>query len=52
MKQKGVAVPYTDILISVSALQEKALLLHADAHFDAIARHAGIKVESLVEVVK
>jgi len=52
LKQKGVAVPYTDILISASALQEKALLLHADAHFDAIARHAGLKVESLVSMVK
>ena len=52
LKQKGIAVPYADILISASALQEKALLLHADAHFDTIAKHADLKVESLVSLIK
>jgi predicted nucleic acid-binding protein len=51
LKQKGIAVPYTDILISASALQEKALLLHADAHFDTIAKYADLKVESLVSLI-
>jgi predicted nucleic acid-binding protein len=52
LKRKGVTVPYTDILISACALQEKALLLHADAHFDTIARHTGLRVESLASLLK
>ena len=52
LKQRGVTVPYTDILISASALKDNAVLLHADAHFDAIAKHTDLKVESLVSLVK
>ncbi|MDA8324859.1 MAG: PIN domain nuclease [Nitrospiraceae bacterium] len=52
LKQRGITVPHTDILISASALKEKALLLHADAHFDAIAKHADLRVESLVSLIK
>jgi predicted nucleic acid-binding protein len=52
LKRKGVSVPYTDIFISVSAIQEKAILLHADSHFDTIARHSALKVESLVTHIR
>jgi predicted nucleic acid-binding protein len=52
LKIKGVNVPYTDILIAASAIKEKAVLLHADSHFDTIAKHSELKVESLVSHLK
>ncbi len=52
LKRKGVNTPYTDILIAASAIQEKAILLHADSHFDTIAKHSGLKVESLAAYIK
>ena len=48
LKRKGVHVPYADILIAATAIQEKATLVHADAHFDVIAKHSELKVESLL----
>jgi predicted nucleic acid-binding protein len=51
LKRQGVSVPYTDIFIAASALKEKAIVLHADSHFDAIAKHTALKVESLVSLV-
>lgn len=51
LKRRGVNVPYTDIFIAASAMQEKAILLHADSHFDAIAEHVPLKIESLVSHV-
>jgi len=52
LKRKGVSVPYTDIFIAASAIQEKAVLLHADSHFDNISRHSDLKAESLVSYIK
>ena len=51
LKQKGITVPYSDISIAASALKEYALLVHADSHFDLIAEHSELKVESLVSLV-
>jgi predicted nucleic acid-binding protein/Arc/MetJ family transcription regulator len=48
LKRKGINIPFTDILIAASAMREKTILLHADIHFDTIARHIDLKVESLV----
>lgn len=51
LKRKGVNTPYTDILIAASSMQEKAILLHADSHFDTIAKHSDLKVESLAAYI-
>ena len=51
LKRNGVNIPYTDIFIAASAIQEKAILLHADSHFDTIAKHSSIRFESLVSYV-
>lgn len=51
LKRSGINVPYTDIFIAASAIQEKAILLHADSHFDSIAEHSPLKGESLVSHV-
>jgi len=52
LRRKGVTVPHTDILIAACALQSGSIIVHADAHFDMMAKHALIKVESLVQIVR
>lgn len=52
LRGKGVTVPHTDLLIAACALQSGSTIVHADAHFDVMARHGGVKVESLVEIVR
>ena len=48
LRRKGVTVPYTDILIAACALKTGSTVVHADAHFDLMASHIGLKVESFV----
>ena len=48
LRRKGVTVPNTDILIAACAIHAKATLIHADKHFDSIANHSSLKVESFV----
>jgi hypothetical protein len=48
LRRQGITVPYTDILIASSALKLEATILHVDYHFDVMAKHAEIKVESFV----
>lgn len=52
LRKKGIPIPYTDIFIAASAFQEDAVLLHADYHFDTIAEHMHLKVESFVHLIK
>ena len=51
LRRRGVTVPSTDGLIASVALRYGATVLHADAHFDRIAEHEGVKVESYVREV-
>ena len=51
LKRKGMSIPYSDIVIAASALKEKAILVHADSHFDSIADHTNLKVESIVSLI-
>jgi predicted nucleic acid-binding protein len=52
LRRRGVTIPYTDILIAACALHTKAVVLHADAHFDLISEHFELKVESLTQEVR
>ena len=52
LHRKGITVPYTDILIASAALCSKATLLHADIHFDLMAEHTELKVESFLSLVQ
>ena len=52
LRRKGITVPYTDILIAACALETESTLVHADAHFDLVANHIGLKAESFVQMVK
>jgi predicted nucleic acid-binding protein len=50
-RRKGITMPYTDILIAACALRTESTVVHADAHFDLMANHIGLNVESFVKIV-
>jgi len=52
LRRKGITVPYTDILIAACALKSRAVLIHADRHFDLMAPHIRLDVESYVQEAK
>jgi predicted nucleic acid-binding protein len=52
LRRKGITIPYTDILISACALSRECMILHADNHFDLMAKHLNLKCESFVEIVR
>jgi predicted nucleic acid-binding protein len=52
LRRKGITVPYTDILIAACALKIGSTVVHVDAHFDLMAGHISLKVESFVPNVK
>jgi len=52
LRRNGVTVPYTDILISACALSRGCMVLHADSHFDLMAKHLDLGCESFVEIVR
>ena len=52
LRRKGISVPYTDILIGTCALKTESTIVHADAHFDMMAKHTKLKVESFVDALK
>ena len=52
LRRKGITVPYTDILIAACALKTESTVVHADAHFDLMAGHISLKVESFITAVK
>jgi len=51
LRRKGITVPYTDILIAACALRTESTVVHVDAHFDMMANHISLKVESFVQIV-
>ena len=52
LHRKGMSIPYTDILIASAALYSKTTLLHADIHFDLMAKHTELKVESFLSLIQ
>ncbi len=48
LRRSGLTIPATDILIAASALISQAILVHVDLHFDLIASHMDLRVESFV----
>jgi predicted nucleic acid-binding protein len=51
LRRKGITVPHTDILIAACALSKGCTLVHADNHFDLIAQHVNLNIESHVKEV-
>ena len=52
LRRKGLTIPSTDVLIAACALQEEAVLIHGDAHFDLMAKPLGLRVESHLRLVR
>lgn len=52
LRRKGITVSYTDILIAACALSTDSTIVHADAHFDLMANHVSLKVESFVHIAR
>ena len=48
----GVTVPATDAVIAACALTRQAVLVHADGHYDQLAAHTRLKVESLIALLR
>jgi predicted nucleic acid-binding protein len=46
LRAQGLTIPNTDLLIAAVAMAEGATVLHQDRHFDLIAQHHGLLVES------
>lgn len=52
LRRRGVTVPATDAVIAACAITGPAVLVHADGHFDPVAAHTRLKVESLLPLVR
>lgn len=48
LRRQGLTIPNTDLLIAAVAMAFDATVLHRDRHFDLIAQHAPLAVESHV----
>ncbi|MBI2872582.1 MAG: PIN domain-containing protein [Chloroflexi bacterium] len=48
LRRQGIAVPFTDLLIAAVAMGAGAVVLHRDRHFDLVAAHLPLQVESHV----
>ncbi len=46
LRQEGISAPFTDLIIAAVAIQNQTTLIHRDRHFDLIAAHLPLKVES------
>ncbi|MDA1128644.1 MAG: PIN domain nuclease [Chloroflexi bacterium] len=46
LRRQGVTVPFTDLIIGAVAVSSDTVLLHCDHHFDLIAQHLPLLVES------
>lgn len=48
LRGQGITIPFTDLLVAAVALGSGSVLMHRDRHFDYIASHSALKVESLL----
>jgi predicted nucleic acid-binding protein len=48
LRRQGITVPFTDLLIGAVAIRNRAVVLHRDRHFDLMAGHLALEVESHV----
>ena len=48
LRRAGLTLPTVDILISALALENDCTLLHADRHFEQVAKHHPLKPQSLL----
>ena len=48
LRQTGVTIPATDLIIAASAINYDAVLYHRDRHFDLMARSVPLAVQSFL----
>ncbi|MBI3460527.1 PIN domain nuclease [Candidatus Acetothermia bacterium] len=48
LRRAGLTLPTVDILISALALENDCTLLHADRHFEQVAKHHPLKPQNLL----
>ena len=46
LRRQGVTVPFTDLIIGAVAMRSGIVLLHRDRHFDLMAQHLPLQVDS------
>jgi len=46
LRHRGITVPFTDLLIAAVTIQAGAIMVHRDRHFDLMADHLPLDVES------
>ena len=51
LRRKGITTSIPDLIIAACAMENDALLVHADADFDRIALNSDLRVESYVDQV-
>jgi predicted nucleic acid-binding protein len=49
LRRQGVTIPFTDLLIAVTAVHADATLIHCDRHFDLIGARSPLKLESYAQ---
>lgn len=47
LRNRGITIPSTDLIIAASAVLSGATIYHTDSHFDDLALHCGIKARNL-----
>jgi predicted nucleic acid-binding protein len=52
LRQRGIIIPCTDILIASAAIINDCMLLHSDRHFDLMAENTHLDVRSFVSIVR
>ena len=52
LRRNGLTVPSTDVLIATCSLITDSVILHSDTHFDLMAKHLRLKVESFVKLLR
>tara|TARA_B100000745_G_C19834918_1_gene276469 strand:+ start:72 stop:488 length:417 start_codon:yes stop_codon:yes gene_type:complete len=50
LRRQGVTVPFTDLIIGAVAIGADSVLLHRDRHFDMMAHHLPLQVESYLAI--
>ena len=50
LRRQGVTVPFTDLIIGAVAVNSNSVLLHRDRHFDLMAEHLSLQVESYLAI--
>ncbi len=50
LRRQGVTVPFTDLIIGAVAVNSSSVLLHRDRHFDLMAEHLPLQVESYLAI--